>query len=666
MDTSLFYIINHGLSNPLLDGFMPFYTDRWFLFAVPFLAWFFAKDWRRALDSLILAAIAVGLADLMGNQLKHLIGRVRPCSALADVNLLTGCGGSFSMPSNHTANAFAAMATLAFIWRCRIQAGLWLVAALVGFSRVYVGVHYPSDVLAGGLLGGFIGYWCSKALPVLEGWHRKYPGRTELALSLLIITALRIVFIVKGPYDLAGDEAHYWEWSRRLDWSYYSKGPMIAWLIRLFTLAGGSSELAVRSGAALSSALTSVALYMLTMQMYRSRRAALMAGLIPQATPLFTTYGIIMTIDPPFVLLWSVALLLFYRAVFMLHKAAWYWLGLVIGLGLLTKYTMVFFFPAALAFIAVSKSDRFWLGRKEPWLAALISMVVFSPVIFWNQAHNWVSFRHTAGHVVQSGGFIISFKTLGDFLGSQLAVISPVLLVIMLVAAMKPLDQRRDRREWMLFSFSVPILVFFLVKSLQGKVQGNWAMEAYPALFVLLAAHFDRYWMNIRTARITVIAGLALSIAMAGVIHSPGLVHRFVDRFAIMDKLIGWQELAQRVDELVDEMPQRERTFVFSDNYMVSSELAFYMKDRPVTYNAPVGRRMNQYQLWPGYHDLKGFDAVFVIMSDGPIPAILAERFDRIERLPYQVRRYGQSIQTFTLFQCFGFKGMKPEEVTSY
>jgi len=158
MDTALFYFINHRLSNPLFDMFMPFFTDRWYLFGLPCLAYFFYKDWRRALLSVVLVFVAIGIADFAGNQIKHLTGRIRPCRELTDVNLLKGCGQAYSMPSNHAANAFAAMSTLFFIWRGRIALALWFIAALVAFSRVYLGVHYPADILAGAVLGTVVGY----------------------------------------------------------------------------------------------------------------------------------------------------------------------------------------------------------------------------------------------------------------------------------------------------------------------------------------------------------------------------------------------------------------------------------------------------------------------------------------------------------------------------
>ncbi len=142
--------------------FMPFFTDFWYLFGLPFLAYFFYRDWRRALLSTVFLFIAVGIADLVGNQVKHLVGRIRPCRELSDVNLLKGCGKAYSMPSNHAANAFAAMSTLFFIWKGRLAAGLWIIAAAVAFSRVYVGVHYPSDTLAGSLMGTVVGYGAAR------------------------------------------------------------------------------------------------------------------------------------------------------------------------------------------------------------------------------------------------------------------------------------------------------------------------------------------------------------------------------------------------------------------------------------------------------------------------------------------------------------------------
>jgi undecaprenyl-diphosphatase len=160
VDTTLLLLINRTLANPLFDLLMPLLSNKWVGLslagcALPLLL---ARGGRRAWVLLAAGLLAVGLADLGANTIKHLIQRLRPCHDVALLQVLAGCTRSFSMPSNHAANIAAVAATIWLGWRSWPWTGLaWLLAAGVMVSRVYLGVHYPSDVLVGALWGTGMG-----------------------------------------------------------------------------------------------------------------------------------------------------------------------------------------------------------------------------------------------------------------------------------------------------------------------------------------------------------------------------------------------------------------------------------------------------------------------------------------------------------------------------
>jgi undecaprenyl-diphosphatase len=161
LDTKLFYVINHTLANWLFDILMPIITNQkvWLIPLVLLCLGLVIWGKRRARLAVLIALLSVGSADLICAQLlKPLVQRPRPSHVLADVRLLVGKGGRRSFPSNHAANITAAMAVLIYFYR-RYQYTFGAVALLVSFSRIYVGVHYPLDVLAG--IG--IGVLCSLA-----------------------------------------------------------------------------------------------------------------------------------------------------------------------------------------------------------------------------------------------------------------------------------------------------------------------------------------------------------------------------------------------------------------------------------------------------------------------------------------------------------------------
>lgn len=183
LDSLLFVGVNQTLSNPLTDFLMPLITNDWILrigyvLALILLLWRGSPRWRRAALGSVLA---LALADQLANSVfKPLFERIRPCQApelFEFLRVLVNCGAGQSFPSSHAANAFAVASF--FIWISRHDAclkylrwGLVSAASLVALSRVFVGVHYPADIIAGAALGSMcgvaVGLMIARYLPAAE------------------------------------------------------------------------------------------------------------------------------------------------------------------------------------------------------------------------------------------------------------------------------------------------------------------------------------------------------------------------------------------------------------------------------------------------------------------------------------------------------------------
>lgn len=155
IDTQIFVFLNQYIANPLFDLVMPVITNlnHWRIPIV--LVWLFLmiKGGRRGRVAALLLIPVLTMSDQMSaSVLKPLFGRIRPCHALDNVRLLVGCGGHLSFPSSHATNISAVAVLFGYFYR---KGTIWfiIIAALVGFSRIYVGVHYPGDVLFGFLVG---------------------------------------------------------------------------------------------------------------------------------------------------------------------------------------------------------------------------------------------------------------------------------------------------------------------------------------------------------------------------------------------------------------------------------------------------------------------------------------------------------------------------------
>ncbi len=669
IDVLLFSLINRDIQNGFLDVLMPLVTQRAWIFFLPAFLWYFFRDKKRATLAVILGVAALLLADWTSNSLKYYFARPRPCAALDGVRLLVGCGKSFSMPSNHAVNAFA-FATPFIVLRTTAFRYLFLaVALLVAFSRVYVGVHYPSDVIIGALVGTLVSGMVILSFRLVSREFRGRPYPTALTVFLVCVGLFRLYYILNGPLDLSPDEAHYWEWSRRLDLSYYSKGPMIAYLIRLGTILFGDTVLGVRIMAVFLSTLSSIVLYFLARKLY-DEKTGLLSAIFIQVIPLFSVYGVIFTIDSPLIFFWILSLLLFRRALSSAHVPGpkgilpWGILGIAVGLGMLSKYSMAFFSVCSLLFLISHRDGRRILLTTGPYAAFVMSIVVFSPVLFWNASHDWVSFRHTAGQAHIGEGVRLSLTSFLEFVGSQFGVITPLLLVLMAIALVR---LRRTDEGKFLFWFSFPVMGFFVLKSIQAKVQANWALPAYVTPIVAYAAYSLRTGPGRvrRWKRLAVIA-LVMAIAVTSLAHYPAILDLPV-HLNPASRLMGWRELGEEVTVWYERLSLERPVFVFSDRYQVSSQLAFYVKGRPITYCIPIDRRMNQYDIWPSFDSLIHHHAVFVRIGDVPIPQQVAEAFEKVEKKVFTAytKRHAK-IRDYSIFLCYDFKGLARENPKTF
>jgi undecaprenyl-diphosphatase len=703
LDTLIFIFINKQLQNNILDMLMTFMTERAYLFFLPPFLWFFFRDKKKTLVVLLLAILSLLLADWIGNSLKYYFERIRPCNEIEGVRVLVGCGGSFSMPSNHAANAFAFAIPFFIFFKNKIRYAFLAVALLVALSRIYVGVHYPSDVLAGAFLGSALALSVSWLYNWSSDKAKERPYSTILFLCLLSFSLFRIYYILHGALDLTPDEAHYWEWSRRLDLSYYSKGPMIAYLIYIGTSLFGDSVFGIRIMAVLCSTLSSIFLYFLGKKLY-DESVGLFSAVLMQIIPLFSTFGFIFTIDSPFILFWTVSLLLFCQATIIPQRrrenplfpnnksspfaslspnnnheslsdggreekkdrSLLYWClsGITVGLGLLTKYTMAFFYPCALLFLLFSKDLRRILFTKGPYIGLIISFLIFSPVIIWNANYDWVTLKHTAGQTHIAEGFQISLKSFFEFIGSQVGVLTPILFVLMALSLWK---LRKNREGAFLYWFSIPVVIFFIFKSIQGKVQANWALPGYITWIVAFSSYYmKRFYTLGKVMQFLIVSALIISLGVTSVAHYPSIVNLPV-KLDPTERLHGWQELGEEVTRIYKEMSATHPVFIFSDTYQVSSQLAFYIKGHPVTYCINLGRRMNQYDIWPGFHDLIHYDAIFVMVGDHKFPEELAPAFQKVEKrvLKAYTKKHVE-LRDYSIFLCYDFKGLKEEKPVTF
>ena len=259
-----------------------------------------------------------------------------------------------------------------------------------------------------------------------------------LLLVLVALTLYRAWVIVHNALPLFFDEAQYWIWSRAPAWGYYSKPPMVAWLIAL-TTAAGDSELAIRLGTLLLHPLTALLVYATGRRMCGAP-VALAAALLFISLPLVGFNSLFMTTDAPLFFCWGLAAYGLWRA---LEGNAWrHWAltGAALGLGLLSKYSMLVFVASACLVLCLPPYRVYW-RRPQPYLALLLALLIFVPNLWWNAHMDFVSFRHTA-EISQLDGTLFHPARLGEFVAAQFLCMGPVAFALLLGALASPATWR--------------------------------------------------------------------------------------------------------------------------------------------------------------------------------------------------------------------------------
>jgi len=159
-------------------------------------------------------------------------------------------------------------------------------------------------------------------------------------------------------------------------------------------------------------------------------------------------------------------------------------------------------------------------------------------------------------------------------------------------------------------------------------------------------------------------AGMAivLAVGMTVALHDPALFVRLGLQSSAdpLARLKGWQALARAVETLAVQMPRAP--FLLSGRYQISSELAFYVRGQPQTFNINLGRRLNQYDLWDGLPALAGHDAIYIQPEDAELPQALRAIFQHCdEGKPVIIEELGRELKRFYLFPCQGFSGVPPQ-----
>ena len=381
-----------------------------------------------------------------------------------------------------------------------------------------------------------------------SGAGRAY-GTWTLA-AIAAVTAVRLLWLAVPSTGLYPDEAQYWFWAQHLAFGYYSKPPLIAWVIALTTAAFGDSEFAIRLSAPLLHAGAAAFVYAIAARLY-DRRTGFWSALAYLTLPGVSLSAFIISTDAVLLPCWAAALYAFIRAREPGGERWWLVAGIAVGLGLLAKYAMVYWLISAFGLVLLVRAERRHL--RPLLVAAGIAMLIYLPNLWWNWDNGFVSYLHVRDNAELSWNLVHPLALL-EFLGSQFGVVGPLFFAALVAIVARP-GRLAEPRARLLAAFALPTLSFMLVESLLSRAEPNWAAPAYVSGIVLIIA-----WALARDWRRFVIASIALNLAAAIALFGTtdalaALGVALPAKYDPLHRLRGWHELGERVSALLAAHP---------------------------------------------------------------------------------------------------------------
>lgn len=435
----------------------------------------------------------------------------------------------------------------------------------------------------------------------------------SLFLHLISITGLTLIV----------EEAYYWNYAQHLDFSYLDHPPMVALLIKISTLIFGTTEFGVRAIALFCFIVTATYSYKLTQLI--NKNSAPYSLVLLAILPFFFLHSQIITPDVPLMACWSAAIYCLYRALVRNEGNFYYLAGLWLGLGMLSKYTIALTGLATLIYMLLIPSARHWFRRKEPYICALIALVIFTPVIYWNATHQWASF------IFQSSRRLTSTSSMHLHYVILLALffLMPIGIYgcwqLMKKNSLEISNISNNTKHFVRIFTLVPLTIFALF-SINHTIKLNWIGPLFLALIPWLAALITNNpparlpWLK---SCLFLLACYAMALLLLSLTTSQTVHKKYLKAF------IAWNTLTEQFNTLaakIERETKQSPTFVPLDNYQIGSELSFYQakllsqgtitKVYPVAGSHIFGNNSLMYRYWSQNSDY--LDRPLVLISTDP------------------------------------------------
>ena len=465
-----------------------------------------------------------------------------------------------------------------------------------------------------------------------------------------VITTYRFLVLYFGNQFVNTDEAQYWLWSQDLDWGYFSKPPMVAWLIAFANQFSDNTALSMKSISLFFYPLTTLVVYGIAKEIFQDK-TAFFAGIVFLTMPAVSLSSIIISTDVPLFLFWSLALYLFIISLKTDETRYWIMAGFFAGIGLLSKHNMILFLPSVFVYLFWSRENHKVLTNPKLYLSILIAFLVFLPNLLWIIQHDFITFSHLK-EISQVERDLFHLNKLGGFLLDQFAVFGVISFSLLLIFLYKVKLYKNNEYLKLLLVFSFLFLLVISFQALISRAFANWAAPAYVAGSVIVGYMFSR-------AKIWVfIVAITLNTALSALIYHYDFftqklgieLHKGNDPFK---KDRGWAEFAKELDLISASYPEH---YILGLDRTVLFKTAFYTNPNilDVQIFNPDKIKSNHFQFSQDLNLLRGKNFILITKTkdiDKISQFFDISRFIKEIKIPihsdYQISYYLFELQKF-------------------
>lgn len=459
------------------------------------------------------------------------------------------------------------------------------------------------------------------------------PRYATLLAILGAVLAIRLVGLAVSNAELYFDEAQYWAWAQEPAFGYYTKPPLIAWLIAAATSVCGDTPFCVRFPVPIIHFATSLLVHAVALRLF-DRRIAFWSAIVYGTMPGISVSAMLMSTDVPLLFFWTLGLLAIVRHVGRPSLADGLLLGAAVGLGLNAKYAMIYL-PLCFVLYAIADREARRALLHPGTLAGLaLAAALIAPNVGWNVENGFATFQHTRDNASWGSRFPNLLGAL-EFVGTQAVILGPVAFVAYGFALAAKAGNVDERARRLLVFHSLPVLALIALQAFVSRAHGNWAATAFPAAAILAtAAMLALDWRKGMRATIDIAAVVVLGAAFAGALVG---VVTWGPLGGELGKLRGWGDLAASVQRVADE--QEIDTVVFTQRGLTAS-MIYELRDGGLTVKAwrpDAEHPRDHFELTRPWTASDPGPVLLVEIGDAPPPAAVASRSVRVALVPTTV-----------------------------